>query len=92
MKFVWDPNKAAANHAKAWFAFDEASTVFVEGLALSGADPGNSDGEARFVTLVYLLGGACISNMTPGSFVDAFAFSVQTLATIGYGVMAPITI
>ncbi len=40
---------------------------------------------------LYLLGGACISNMTPGSFVDAFAFSVQTLATIGYGVMAPIT-
>lgn len=40
---------------------------------------------------LYLLGGPCISNTTPGSFVDAFAFSVQTLATIGYGVMAPIT-
>ena len=40
---------------------------------------------------LYLLGGACVSNMKPGSFVDAFAFSVQTLATIGYGVMAPVT-
>jgi inward rectifier potassium channel len=41
---------------------------------------------------LYLLGGECISNMRPGSFVDAFAFSVQTLATIGYGVMAPATL
>jgi inward rectifier potassium channel len=27
--------------------------------------------------------------MRPGSFADAFFFSVQTLATLGYGVMAP---
>ena len=41
---------------------------------------------------LYLLGGPCVSNMKPGSFVDAFAFSVQTLATIGYGVMAPVVL
>lgn len=41
---------------------------------------------------LYLLGGDCITNMRPGNFVDAFAFSVQTLATIGYGVMAPTTL
>ncbi len=41
---------------------------------------------------LYLLGGDCISNMGPSRFVDAFAFSVQTLATIGYGVMAPVTL
>ncbi len=57
------------------------------GLALLGYLTVN----AAFACL-YLLGGACISNMAPGSFVDAFAFSVQTLATIGYGVMAPITL
>jgi inward rectifier potassium channel len=30
-----------------------------------------------------------IMNARPGSFVDAFMFSVQTLATIGYGHLAP---
>jgi inward rectifier potassium channel len=39
----------------------------------------------------YLLGGDCIENARPGSFADAFFFSVQTLATIGYGQMAPRT-
>ena len=32
-----------------------------------------------------------VTNMRPGSFEDAFYFSVQTLATIGYGGMAPLT-
>lgn len=32
--------------------------------------------------LAYLLGGDCIANSQPGSFVDAFFFSVQTLASI----------
>jgi inward rectifier potassium channel len=34
-----------------------------------------------------VLGG--VVNARPGSFVDAFFFSVQTMATIGYGTMAP---
>jgi inward rectifier potassium channel len=37
----------------------------------------------------YLLAGDGISNARPGSFADAFFFSVQTLATIGYGSMVP---
>ncbi|AFY42430.1 ion channel [Nostoc sp. PCC 7107] len=41
--------------------------------------------------LAYLLGGDCITNARPGSFVDAFFFSVQTLASIGYGAMYPKT-
>jgi inward rectifier potassium channel len=40
----------------------------------------------------YLLGGDCIANAQPGSFEDAFFFSVQTMATIGYGAMAPKTL
>jgi inward rectifier potassium channel len=40
---------------------------------------------------LYMLGGDCIANATPGSFWDAFFFSVQTWATIGYGAMAPKT-
>jgi inward rectifier potassium channel len=38
---------------------------------------------------LYLLGGDCIDQATPGSFWDTFFFSVQTWATIGYGSMAP---
>jgi inward rectifier potassium channel len=39
--------------------------------------------------LAYLIGGDGIAGARPGSFVDAFFFSVQTLATIGYGKMVP---
>ncbi|MEO0808796.1 MAG: ion channel, partial [Cyanobacteria bacterium J06643_4] len=39
---------------------------------------------------LYLLGGEdTIVNARPGSFADAFFFSVQTSASIGYGVMSP---
>ena len=40
---------------------------------------------------LFWLGGDDISNARPGSYADAFWFSVQTYATIGYGGMAPIT-
>jgi len=36
----------------------------------------------------YMIDGG-VANARPGSFADAFFFSVQTMATIGYGVMAP---
>jgi inward rectifier potassium channel len=39
--------------------------------------------------LIYLAGGDCIANARSGSFKDAFYFSVQTMATIGYGSMYP---
>lgn len=39
---------------------------------------------------LYLLGGEdTIVNARPGSFADAFFFSVQTSASIGYGIMSP---
>ncbi|MCB9739686.1 MAG: ATP-sensitive inward rectifier potassium channel 10 [Deltaproteobacteria bacterium] len=47
-------------------------------------------GNASFAGL-FLLGGDCIEGARPGSFFDAFHFSVQTMATIGYGVMSPKT-
>jgi len=40
--------------------------------------------------LAYLWTGG-IANAAPGSFVDAFYFSVQTMGTIGYGWMYPTT-
>lgn len=42
--------------------------------------------------IAYLLGGDCIANAEPGSFADAFFFSVQTMASIGYGAMHPTTV
>jgi inward rectifier potassium channel len=42
--------------------------------------------------LGYLAIGDGIENAHPGSFKDAFFFSVQTMATIGYGKMVPQTV
>ncbi|HAG84558.1 MAG TPA: ATP-sensitive inward rectifier potassium channel 10 [Cyanobacteria bacterium UBA12227] len=39
--------------------------------------------------LLYLAAGDCIENARPGYFWDAFFFSVQTMASIGYGAMYP---
>jgi inward rectifier potassium channel len=41
--------------------------------------------------LVYMELPGAITGLTPGDFEGAFFFSVQTVATIGYGVMAPAT-
>lgn len=41
--------------------------------------------------LAYLAGGDCLANARSGSFKDAFYFSVQTMATIGYGSIYPRT-
>jgi inward rectifier potassium channel len=40
----------------------------------------------------YLACGESIEHARPGSFADAFFFSVQTMATIGYGQMSPVGI
>jgi inward rectifier potassium channel len=42
--------------------------------------------------LLYFASPGCIANMRPGSISDAFFFSIETLATVGYGVMAPATL
>ncbi|MGI8955498.1 MAG: ion channel [Chthoniobacterales bacterium] len=41
---------------------------------------------------LYALGGPCIAEMVPGSFLGALFFSAETLATVGYGHMYPQTV
>ena len=50
MKFEWDTEKAAMNLHKHGVSFDEAGTVFLDQLALSGPDPDHSMGEPRYFT------------------------------------------
>lgn len=42
--------------------------------------------------VAYWLVDGCIANARPGSFSDAFFFSIETLATVGYGAMSPATL
>jgi inward rectifier potassium channel len=40
-----------------------------------------------FAVAYMMVGG--VAHMRPGSFIDAYAFSIQTMGTIGYGAMVP---
>ncbi|MEJ1964282.1 MAG: BrnT family toxin [Gammaproteobacteria bacterium] len=50
MRFIWDPRKAAANLRKHGVSFEEAATSLSDAMAITGADPDHSLGEARWVT------------------------------------------
>lgn len=47
MHFEWDSVKAARNLRKHRVSFMEASTVFYDPLAVTGADPDHSEGEDK---------------------------------------------
>ena len=50
MNFEWDENKAEANLRKHGVSFDDACSVFLDPLALSGPDPEHSVGESRYIS------------------------------------------
>ena len=50
MQYEWDPSKATVNLRKHGVSFDEAATVFLDQLAMSGSDPDHSGGESRYIT------------------------------------------
>jgi inward rectifier potassium channel len=45
-----------------------------------------------FFAVLYVAQPGCVANARAGSLSDAFFFSVETLATVGYGVMSPATL
>ena len=49
--FEWDPAKALSNIHKHGVTFDQAATVFLDGLALTVYDAASSHGEERWFTL-----------------------------------------
>lgn len=50
MHFEWDSAKARKNFRKHRVTFEEASSVFYDPLAVTGADPDHPEGEERMVT------------------------------------------
>lgn len=50
MRFEWDVRKASPNAFKHGVTFNEATTVFADGLSVTGRDLDHSDGEARYLT------------------------------------------
>ena len=51
MNYDWDTKKADSNRRKHGVSFDEAATVFLDPIAVSGPDPDHSLSEERYVTL-----------------------------------------
>ena len=51
LRFVWDPQKAAANLRKHGVAFEEASTAFADPLSVTIPDPYHSEEELRFLLI-----------------------------------------
>ena len=53
--FEWDDRKAAANSRKHGVSFEDASSVFLDPLAITFPDPDHSLDERREVTLGYTM-------------------------------------
>ena len=56
MIYEWDPKKARTNLRDHGVAFEEASTAFLDPLAMTYPDPDHSDEEDREITIGYSTG------------------------------------
>lgn len=63
MQFEWDSGKARTNLRKHDVSFDEAATVFLDDLSLTGHDPDHSVDEDRFVTFGVSTSGRVLAVM-----------------------------
>lgn len=61
MKFDWDLRKASSNLRKHGVSFDEAVSIFLDQLAVSGPDPDHSVGEERYITFGFSRLGRLLS-------------------------------
>ena len=59
--FGWDAAKALTNVVKHGVTFDQAATVFLDGLALTVFDSAHSQHEERWFTLGHDAGGALLA-------------------------------
>src|SRR4051812_25958633 len=78
---------APSRRGDLYHALLTAPWLVLIGLLALGFTAGNVAFACAYLTL-----GDGIANARAGSFADAFFFSVQTMATIGYGSMAPQTL
>lgn len=53
MTYEWDSEKAKTNFRRHGISFEEATTVFLDPLALTFPDPDHSDEEEREITIGY---------------------------------------
>ena len=60
MRFTWDPNKERRNKRDHGIAFQEATTVFGDSLAVTVPDPDHSVGQERFVTIGHSTSGTLL--------------------------------
>ena len=63
--FKWDSVKALANTHKHGFSFDQATTVFLDALALTVFDDAHSASEERWFTLGHDANGALLAVHIP---------------------------
>jgi len=75
LRFEWDRRKAARNLAKHGRSFDEASTVFADGLSLTIPDPDHSEDEERWIIIGQSNRGRLLVGYTPRT-TTRFASSV----------------
>ena len=70
MEFEWNPAKARANLSKHSISFEEATTVFNDGLAAIYQDPDHSLRERRYLTIGTSVKGCMLPSQIAASALE----------------------